>query len=268
MRAGGLKSAPMQLTTAGQIFLAASAASLGAAFWLGRRVSRRMQPGKGTSSFMVIVLFTMITLFVPFTYWTGQSLYALATKPSYSATIVGYTSEYRDYDEKDANGRSVRRKRLMHTPQVRFSGPDGAPVELPSSVASSGIPVEGELLTVVYTPGDRVAAELSARSVGLWLGAGVMLFILGYCLWAAVWYGMGRPMAGVAAFGTTFLFRFFLPGVTLLMTAALGYAAFKYFALGNPDGFPLWVGALCTLFTLALLPLLVTLLKRTKNGEA
>lgn len=257
----------MQLTHAGQIFLAASAASLCAAIWLGRRVSRRMQPGKGTSKFIVLVLFTMITLFAPFTYWTSQSLYALATKPSYSATIVGYTSEYRDYDEEDSNGRTVRRKRLMHTPQVRFTGPDGAPVELYSSVSSSGVPVEGELLRVVYTPGDTVAAELSARSVGLWLGAGVMLFILGYFLWAAHWYGMGLPMAGVAAFGATFLFRFLLPCVTLLMTAALGYTAFKYFALDNPDGFPLWVGVMCTVFTLALLPLLVTLFKRPKNEE-
>jgi hypothetical protein len=257
----------MQLTTAGQIFLAASAASLVSAYWLGRRVSARLQPGKGTSTFIVIVLFALIALFAPFTYWTGQALYGLATKPSYSATVVSYTSEYRDYDEEDANGRKVRRTRLMHTPQVRFTGPDGAPVELPSSVASSGIPVVGEQLTVVFAPGDTVAAELSARSVGLWLGAGVMLFILGYCLWAAVWYGMGRPMAGVATFGTTFLFRFLLPVVTLLMTAALGYTAFKYFALGNPDGFPRWVGWLCTLFTLALLPLLVTLFKREKNEE-
>jgi hypothetical protein len=257
----------MQLTNAGQIFVAASAMGLVAAIWLGRRVSQRLQPGKGTSIFIVIVLFSMIALFAPFTYWTGQALYGLATKPSYSATVVGYTSEYRDYDEEDSNGRKVRRTRLMHTPQVRFAGPDGIQVELPSSVSSSGVPVEGELLTVVYAPGDTVAAELSARSVGLWLGAGVMLFFLGYCLWAAHWYGMGRPMAGVAAFGTTFLFRFLLPGVTLLMTAALGYGAFKYFALDNPDGFPFWVGALCTLFTLALLPLLMVLFRRQKDSE-
>lgn len=255
----------MQLTTAGQIFVASAAASLIAALWLGRRVSRRLQPGKGSSTFIVIVLFSMIALFVPFTYWTSQALYALATKPSYSAIVVGHTSEYRDYDEEDSNGRKVRRTRLMHTPQVRFTGPDGALVELPSSVASSSVPVNGEQLTVVYAPGDRVASELSARSVGLWLGACVMLFILGYFLWAAFWYSMGYAMAGVVAFGMAFLFRLFLPGVTLLMTAALGYPAIKYFALGNPDGYPHWVGWVCALFTLALLPLLVTLLKPQKH---
>ena len=63
----------MQLTDAGQIFLAASAASLVAAFGLGRRMSRHMQPGKGTNAFWVIVLFAMIALFVPFTLWTSQS---------------------------------------------------------------------------------------------------------------------------------------------------------------------------------------------------
>ncbi|MDR7306372.1 hypothetical protein [Rhodoferax saidenbachensis] len=255
----------MVLTSAGQVFLVTSALFLGAAYWLGRRVSQRSQPGKGTSTLVVIILFTLIALFVPFTYWTGQALYALATKPSYSATVVGYTSELRDYEEKDSRDRTVRGQRLMHTAQVRFIGPDGVPLELSSTVASTEIPMEGAKLTVVYAPGDHAATELSPRTVGLWLGASVMLFILGYCLWATVWYALGRPMEGVQAFGMTFLFRVFLPGVSLLMALALGYVALKYFALGNPDGYPLWVACLCTLFTLALLPLLVTLFTRDKS---
>ena len=251
----------MVLTSAGQILLASSAAFLAAAVWVGRRVSQRIRPGEGTSKLLVLIIFAVIALFVPFSYWTGQALYSLATKPSYSATVVGYTSEYRDYEEKDSNGRTVRGQRLMHTAQVRFTGPAGEPLELPNSVASGEVPVEGAQLTVVYTQGDRVATELSARSVGLWLAAGVMLFILGYCLWAMVWYGLGHPMEGVHAF----LFRFFLPGITLLMVLALGYPAIKYFVLGNPDGYPLWVACLCTLFTLALLPLLVLLFTRQKG---
>jgi hypothetical protein len=256
----------MALTTAGQILLASSAVFLGASVWVGRRVSRRLRPGAGTNVLVVAIIFALIALFVPFSYWTGQALYSLATKPRYSATVVGHTSEYRDYQEKDSRDRTVTRQRLMHTAQVRFVGPDGESLELPSSVASTEVPLEGAALTVVYAPGDRVAAELSARSVGLWLGASVMLFILGYCLWATVWYALGHPMKGVAAFGMGFLFRFLLPGITLLMVLALGYSALKYFALGNPDDHPLWVACLCTLFTLALLPLLVTLLtpKRTR----
>jgi len=251
----------MALTSAGQIFLASSAVFLAAAYALGRGVSRRVRPGKGTSVLVVIILFSMIALFVPFTWWTGQALYGLATKPIYSATVIGHTSEYRDYEEKDSRGRTVRGKRLMHTAQLRFLGPDGAWLELPNSVASGDEPVDGDTLKVVYAPGDRVASELSARSVGLWLGACVMLFILGYFLWAAVWYASGRPMDGVRDFGLGFLFRFLLPVAASLMALALGYAAFKYFVLGNPDGFPLWVACLCTFFTLALLPLLVTLWK-------
>ena len=250
----------MPLTPAGQTFLASSAAFLGAAYWVGRNVSRRSQPGKGTSVLVVLIVFAMIALFVPFSWWTEQALHALATKPIYHATVVSFTSEYRDYDEKDSRGRTVRGKRLMHTAQVRFTGPDGQPLELPNSVASGDEPVEGAELRVVYAPGDRVATELSARSVGLWLGACVMLFMLGYALWATVWYGLGRPMAGVAAFGAAFAFRFLLPGITLLMTGALGYAALSYFVLGNPDDHPLWAACLCVLFTVALLPLLVMLL--------
>ena len=37
----------MVLTSAGQVFLVASALFLGAAYWLGRRVSQRSQPGSG-----------------------------------------------------------------------------------------------------------------------------------------------------------------------------------------------------------------------------
>jgi len=169
----------MALTSAGQIFLASAAVFLGAAYVLGRRVSRRSCPGKGTSVFIVIVLFALISLFVPFTWWTAQALHGLATKPIYDATVVGHTSELRDYEEKDSRGRTVRGQRLMHTAQLRFLGPDGAWLELPNSVASGDEPVDGSGLKVVYAPGDRVATELSARSVGLWLGACVMLFILG-----------------------------------------------------------------------------------------
>lgn len=258
--------AAMQLTSAGIVFLASSATFLAAAVWLGRRASQRSQGGKkGSSALLVIIIFALLALFVPFTYWTGQALYALATKPSYSATVVGHTSELRDYEEKDSNGRTVRGQRLMHTAQVRFTGPEGKTLELSNSVASTEIPNEGARLKVVYAPGDRVATELSPRSVGLRLGACVMLFILGYFLWATLWYALGRPMAGVAAFGAMFLFRIFLPGVSLLMALTLGYVALKYFALGNPDGYPLWVAAMCALFTLALLPLLVTLFTRGKG---
>jgi hypothetical protein len=255
----------MQLTTAGQAVLASSAAFLAAALWLGKRVSQRLQPGKGTSTMVVIIVFALLALFVPFSYWAAQALYALATKPSYSATVVGHTSEYRDYDEKDANGRDVTRRVLMHTARVRFIGPAGEPLDLPSSIASAEVPVNGAQIKVVYAPGDRVASELSARSVGLWLGACVMLFILGYCLWATVWYALGHPMEGVRAFGSAFLLRFFVPGATLLMTLALGYPVYKYFALGNPDGYPLWVAGLCTLFVIALLPLLVALIRGNTN---
>ncbi|KQW02291.1 hypothetical protein [Rhizobacter sp. Root1221] len=257
----------MALTSAGQVLLASSAVFLGAAYWVGRGVSRRASPGKGTSTLVVLIVFALIALFVPFSYWTGQALYALATKPMYDATVVGHTSEYRDYEEKDSRGRTVRGQRLMHTAQVRFVGPDGEPLELPNSVASTEEPVEGAPLRVVYAPGDRAATELSARSVGLWLGASVMLFILGYCLWATVWYALGHPMAGVQAFGMAFVFRFLLPGITLLMALALGYSALKYFVLGNPDDFPLWVACLCTLFTVALLPLLVLLFTPGKRKK-
>ncbi len=255
----------MALTTAGQNFFLVAGASLVSAIWLGRRVSQRMKPGSGASIFLVVVIFVMITLFVPLSYFIGQAMYDLATKPSYSATVVSYTSKLEDYDEKNSDGRTVRGKRLMHVASVRFIGPDGEPVVLPSSVSSSAIPELGSPMKVVYVPGDSTASELSVRSVGLLLGGAVMMFVLGYFLWAMCWYAMGKPMQGVSDFGTVFFFKFFLPCVTLLMMVGMAYPAVKYFFLGNPDEYPLWVASLCAFFPLALLPLAIQLLKSKRR---
>ncbi len=255
----------MQLTPAGETFFAVTAASLAAAIWLGQRVSRRMKPDQRTDKLLVFIIFVLIALFAPFSYWTGQALFHLATKPSYSAMVVGYTSAYQDYDEKNAHGDTVSGQRLMHTARVRFEGPNGEPVELPNSVASTDIPIEESTLRVVYTPGDTVAAELSARSVGLLLAASVMLFILGYCLYGFVWYAMGKPMEGYRAFGTAFMLRGLLPGVTLLFMLALAYVPLSYFALGNPDRHPLVLAGLCGFFALALLPVLLKLITPAKR---
>jgi hypothetical protein len=258
----------MSLTTSGQIFSAVAIASLGCAYWLGRGVSQRTKPGGGTSIFLVVVLFFLIALAVPLSYFVGQAVFDLATKPRYSASVVGHTSRLEDYEYKDSNDRTVRSKRWMHVATVRFTGPQGEPVELPSSISSTAIPKLESPMTVVYMPGDSVASELSVRSVGLLLGGAVMLFILGYFLWVAVWYAMGKPMQGVSDFGGALFFKFLLPCVTLLMMAAMAYAAMKYFFLGNPDEFPLWVAIMCTFFTLCLLPLVIQLFKgKTKNKK-
>jgi hypothetical protein len=257
----------MQITPAGEVFFAVTAGSLLVAIGLGRRVSERLKPGGGTDKFLVLVIFTMTALFAPFSYWTGKALFHLATKPSYSAMVVGYTSAYQDYDEKNANGDTVSGQRLMHTARVRFDGPNGEPVDLPSSVASTDIPIEESTLRVVYKPGDTVAAELSARSVGLLLAAGVMLLILGYGLGGFFWYAMGRSMKGYRALGTAFMLRVLLPGVTLLFMLALAYVPLSYFALGNPDRHPLVLACLAGFFALALLPVVLKLLTKSLGRD-
>jgi hypothetical protein len=189
----------MLLNASGMIFLVSMAACLGTAIWLERRVSQRSHPGEGRNVLMVFLMLMVISMFASLAFATGQQLFALVSKPSYSATVVGHTSEYVDYEETNSSGRTESGQRLMHTAQVRFTGPDGVSLELPSSLSAAEVPRDGSRLTVVYAPGDQRVAELSTRSVGLWLGACVMLCILGYFLWATVWYALGRPMAGVRA---------------------------------------------------------------------
>ena len=63
--------------------------------------------------------------------------------------------------------------------------------------------------------------------MGLWLASGTMVFILGYCLWAMVWYARGHAMESVMAFCMGVLFRFLLPAATVLMFLGLGYPAMQ-----------------------------------------
>jgi len=108
----------MQLTYAGQVFLVVVAILMVwsfvlTKFWV-KRLAKNRKSSKFEFTYLFAVVFSISALFFPFTYWVSQAIYGLATKPSYDATVVNYTSEWVDTERTDSNGRKYKTKTLMH----------------------------------------------------------------------------------------------------------------------------------------------------------
>jgi len=73
-------------------------------------------------------------------------------------------------------------------------------------------------------------------------------------------YGMNREVKPYKAFASFLIFRVTLTLGTMAMFAMLSYAVFAYFFLGNPRDLPVWVVAICGLFSVCLLPLIYHIL--------
>ena len=254
----------MQLTYAGQVFLVVVAilcvwSFVLTKFWL-KRLAKNRDSSKFEFAYLFVVVFSVSSLFFPFTYWVSQAIYSLATKPSYDAKIVSYSSELVDTERTDSNGRKYRTQTLMHTAQVQFKDQHNKTITIDNSIRSGNAPIIGDHLTVVYKDGDHNAQEKSWRSMLLFAAALFMLFILGFILLMIIAYGMNREMKPYKAFASFLIFRVTLTLGTMAMFAMLSYAVFAYFFLGNPHDLPVWVVAICSFFSLCLLPLIYHIL--------
>ena len=254
----------MQLTYAGQVFLVVVAilcvwSFVLTKFWL-KRLAKNRDSSKFEFAYLFVVVFSVSSLFFPFTYWVSQAIYSLATKPSYDAKIVSYSSELVDTERTDSNGRKYRTQTLMHTAQVQFKDQHNKTITIDNSIRSGNAPIIGDHLTVVYKDGDHNAQEKSWRSMLLFAAALFMLFILGFILLMIIAYGMNREMKPYKAFASFLIFRVTLTLGTMAMFAMLSYAVFAYFFLGNPRDLPVWVVAICGFFALCLLPLIYHIL--------
>ncbi|MHA3983891.1 xanthine permease [Acinetobacter venetianus] len=254
----------MQLTHAGQIFLIVFAILCVWSFALTRlwlkRLANNRQSSKLEFTYLFAVVFSISALFFPFSYWVSQAVYDLATKPTYDAKIVSYNSEWVDTERTDSNGRKYRTQTLMHTAQVQFKDQHNKIITIDNSIRSGDAPIIGDHLTVVYKDGDHNAQEKSWRSILLFAAAVFMLFILGFVLLMIIAYGMNREMKPYKAFASFLIFRVTLTLGTMAMFAMLSYAVFAYFFLGNPRDLPVWVVAICGLFSVCLLPLIYHIL--------
>lgn len=254
----------MQLTYAGQVFLVVVAilcvwSFVLTKFWL-KRLAKNRDSSKFELAYLFVVVFSVSSLFFPFTYWVSQAIYSLATKPSYDAKIVSYSSEWVDTERTDSNGRKYKTKTLMHTAQVQFKDNQNRTLVLDNSVRSGDVPVVGDHIQVVYETGDQSAQEKSWRTGLLFAATLFMLFIMGYILVMIIAYALNRNMEPYKAFANVLIFRITLPLGTMAMFGMLSYSAFAYFFLGNPHDLPVWVVAICGFFTLCLLPLIYHIL--------
>ena len=254
----------MQLTYAGQVFLAVVAilsiwSFILTKLWL-KRLTKNRESNKLEFAYLFVVVFSISSLFFPFSYWVSQAVYALATKPSYDATVVNYTSEWVDTERTDSNGHTYKTKTLMYTAQVQFKDHQNRVQFLNNSVRSGDVPVIGDHITVVYEAGDHAAQEKSLRSILLFAATFFMLFILGYILLTIIAYGLNRNMKPYAAFASFLIFRITIPLGTMTIFAMLSYSVFAYFFLGNPVNLPIWAVGAFSFFAFCLLPLIYHIL--------
>lgn len=261
----------MQLTYAGQVFLVVVAilsvwSFVLTKFWL-KRLANNRESSKLEFSYLFVVVFSISSLFFPFTYWVSQAVYGLATKPSYNATVVSYTSEWVDTERTDSNGRKYKTQTLMHIAQVQFKDDQNRILTLDNSVRSGDTPVVGDHITVVYGAGDQTVQEKSWRTGLLFAATLFMLFVMGYILVMIIAYGLNRDMAPYRRFANLLIFRVTIPLGTMAMFAMLSYSVFAYFFLGNPRDLPVWVVAICGFFSVCLLPLIYHILTGWKAYE-
>ncbi len=97
----------MQLTYAGQVFLVVVAVLMIwslvlTKFWV-KRLAKNRKSSKFEFAYLFAVVFSISSLFFPFTYWVSQAVYGFVTKPTYDATVVSYTSEWVDNERTDSN---------------------------------------------------------------------------------------------------------------------------------------------------------------------
>ncbi|AQV14441.1 xanthine permease [Acinetobacter pittii] len=254
----------MQLTYVGQVFLVVVAVLMIWSFVLTKFWVKRLAKNRKSSKFEFAYLFTVVfsisALFFPFTYWVSQAVYGLATKPTYDATVVSYTSEWVDTERTDSNGRKYKTKTLMYTAQVQFKDNQNRTLTLDNSVRSGDVPLVGEHITVVYESSDHTAQEKSWRTILLFAAALFMLFIIGYILVMIIAYALNRNMDPYTALAKFLIFRITLPLGTMAMFGMLSYSVFAYFFLFNPQNIPVWAAAICGFFSLCLLPLIYHIL--------
>ncbi|AZQ54206.1 uracil permease [Burkholderia cenocepacia] len=251
----------MALTHAGKVFVVCVVVFGVTAYWLASRMVRRQtgrQRGSGGAvAFWWLVCFCLVSLLFPFAYWIGDEFYELAVAPKYEATVVSYESAWGTCEHRDSRGRTEKYRCIQYTSILEAVMPDGERITLPGNIRSGAVPEIGEKIEVVLPQGAHQWHERSVRSIGLLAGGTVMVAIIGYFVYLIAAYGAGKKIDGAARFGVAAVLNGLVPLGALLMEIALLSVPYRYWVHGNPQQWPVWVLALCLLFALALLPLLL-----------
>lgn len=247
----------MHITPFGIIFLLCAIFFSVLSYWLAKRmVIRQLGKSQGIKivvAYWTLVIFFLNILFFPFVYLIGKEIYLLTTQPTFQAETVDFTSQW-ETCEDDGDTYSC----LMHIPVFQFSLEDGTQIKLPGNIRSESEPVIGKIVNVVYQPDHTSVHELSLRSIGLLAGGILLLLVEGYILLIITAYALGYKIEKLVHAGKTAVLGFLVPLASSLFICVFLYVIYQYFFMGNPDDHPFWVIALCSLFTLALLPLMWT----------
>ena len=230
------------------------------ALWLASAMVKRqsgMTTGKKMAVFYwFVVIFSLNALFFPFVYWVGSLGLTQLTGNAYQAEIVSFLSEMGECED---DGETYACEK--HTPVFEFVLEDGKRLQLVGDIRSTAEPEIGKIVTVLYEDGASKVHERSLRSIGLLIGATVMLAIEGYFLLLMLMYALGYDVGKFSTLGIQLAINGLVPLGAGFMFSAFGYVVYAYIFLNNPDGHPLLVAALCGFFMLALLPLLFHYLK-------
>lgn len=251
------------ITEAGKTFFGFILVFLPISIFIAKKFCARISSRASAiaTGFWALVIFSMISIFLPFTYGVGMAIYDLATKPTQIAEVVSYTSEEEATRVSDTNGRSYYRTDTMHRPNLRIHDASGKPIVLPGNIRSGSIPELGSKIKVIYSPGDTTVAESSPRAMWLYAGGMSLLLILGYLLYCIIHYSVGGDMDRLSAVGVNFAIYFMIPIATLILFCAFIFFSLQYFVLGGRQSLPLWSALLCLIISLGLLPLLIFYLK-------
>lgn len=230
--------------------------------WVSHKFIQRKwqakQVGCAMKGYVWLVVFIISFIVYTFTGVLVKGVYDMYAKPKYKGIVVSVSS----YEDKDSKGH----RKTMYTPTVKFNDNNNREVLVETNISSGGKQQIGDIIRVAYASGDTRALDVSGTGIGMMIGMAVMLFIMGYIVFAGYWYAAGKDMKRVFSFGLGILMYFIFPAAMLFFIIALGYVLWGYF-MGNRPDMPLWAIIVCGFFVLILSLVLPTYFKMLFAGK-
>lgn len=209
------------------------------------------------SLFQILICFSLFSISLSTSYILSSSIYQTLSGDRYTAQVTHYTSEWVENTDRDSSGNTVTTRTLMHLPYVSFKNQQGILVnDIPLNISSGREPIIGEQIQISYNPNTHHAFEYSLKSLILYSMFSLFNLILWFLSTWIILYSLNYNTAKFIDFAIFLILRIITPIASTAMFASFLYVLFEYFFLGNPQQFPIWVVAICVLFSVFLLPLI------------
>lgn len=209
-------------------------------------------------SFIYLLVFSVISIFLSTLYITTQSLNKYITGERIEGKIIGFKSYEKEYKDSNNNNTTT----TIYIPIIKFTNNSNDVLKLESTTHSSDIPEIGKNVFISYNRGDSSVLEQSLTTFFLFLGGFVFAVIFGFLTIGILKYSFGYSLD---SFKNQFVKGFFI-GIKLcliLFTVAFILPIYNYI-IGNII-MPLWVFLVCITFFLILIFLCyLILIKKVK----